>query len=437
MSKLNKLLISTLCLPLLFSCSNEPNYEWITISSTYKFIQSTNNNIVTPFNTVMTLKYFKDYDNMSYSDTFDQELSNLFIDNVIALHKKLDRHHSYYDEDGKTIITNVKTVNDAYATGEEVYCSEELYNLLKLGHQLTLDTNGYFNFYIGGLTSFWDFILESINEDPSNYLTLDPAFNSGQKEIISNYQNAIVSIDEIENIMTFNDDNKSVIFNAVEDKDGLERSQNTSLYRPYITSGGIAKGYATDILKNILHQNNYYQGFINSGSSSITSLSDLDFTEKGYQNMSVVDPRSGSSFNREVAFTIKLYKDYSLSTSGNYTSDKSYYFIDPTTSKKIYRHHIINPLTGEPSLHHASVTLISNTFTNGELDALSTAFVNMPLNEGISFKKTLLELYPNHDLDLIFMDIDPNNALEVTISANENLVDNIIIEAKDCVVSYE
>ena len=438
MIKRKKLLLTTLCLPLLFSCQSTPNYEWITISSTYNYIQTTSNTIVLPFNTVMTLKYFKDYDNKTYSDNFDNDLTNLYVNNVVSLHKKLDRHHNYYDVDGTTIVTNVKTINDSYGTGEEILCSDELYKLLKLGHQLTLDTDGAFNFYLGGLTSYWDYVLEEVSYDLSSYEIHDPLYSESSRAIINSFLESNVTLDEIENIMTFNDDKKSVIFNSIPDKDGYDRSTNTSPYRPLITSGGIAKGYATDILKEVLQQNNYYEGYLNSGSSSITSLSDLTFTEKGYQNIGIVDPRSGGGFIRTAAFSLKLVNEYSLSTSANYTSDRSYKIIDPNTNKYIYRHHIINPVTCEPSVHHASVTVISNTFSNGQLDALSTAFVNLPLDEAVEYKKELLSLYPNHDLDLIFMDLDKNNEdkLIITISSDHITKQDIKIEAKDCVVNY-
>ena len=149
------LLISLLCLPLLFSCNKtkEPNYEWIDISTNSTFIYTTKNAIVFPFNTTMSLRYFKNYDLNTYDENFNKELSTLFLDNVVSLHKKLDRHNYYYVDDNvddslKEIETNVKTINDSYGSGEEIVCSDELYSLLKLGYEMTLLTEGSFNFFI-------------------------------------------------------------------------------------------------------------------------------------------------------------------------------------------------------------------------------------------------------------------------------------------------
>ena len=111
------LLMSLLCLPLLFSCNKikEPNYEWIDISTNSTFIYTTKNAIVFPFNTTMSLRYFKNYDLNTYDENFNKELSTLFLDNVVSLHKKLDRHNYYYVDDNvddslKEIETNVKMI---------------------------------------------------------------------------------------------------------------------------------------------------------------------------------------------------------------------------------------------------------------------------------------------------------------------------------------
>lgn len=430
-SKLSLLLMTSL----LVSCNNSsPTGEWITFSSSTTFITTTKNTVVFPFNTVMSVLYYKEFNNKEISEDFYTNLETLFLDNVVDLHKKVDRHHYYYDKDESTIVTNIKTVNDSYATGEEIFCSEELYNLLKLGHKLTLETNGLFNFYMGQLTSYWDYVLEEVSYDPNMLYELDPYFSSSSQGIVNDLKLSSPTLKDIENIMTFNDENKSVIFNAIEDLEGYERSQNNSQFRPIITSGGIAKGYATDIIKDILVSNGYTKGFINSGSSSITSLSKFDYVEPYYQNMSITDPRTANGFLREVAVTVKLYEDYSLSTSANYTSDKSYYFTTED-NKRIYRHHIINPYTGESSLHHASVTLISNTFTNGELDAFSTAFVNASIEESRTLRETLLSLYPNHDLSYVIMDVDNNDNMQIYIS--NSLKENTEVKGEKITITYE
>lgn len=429
-----RILLSLLCLPLLFSCSPKSDGEWVSFTCN-DFIATINNQYVIPFNTQMKLSYFKK-NNQEYSETFDNNLSSLYKSSVINLHKTLDRHYDYLDDNNRK-VNNVKTINDSYATGEEVLCTDELYDLLKLGYQLTLDTNGYFNFFMGSLTDFWDEILDRVNDfDPID--ELDPLYNKERYNEMIKLKESIPTLDEIKNIFTFNDKTKSVTFKPIEDKDEYDRHHNLSLYRPYITSGGISKGYATDLIKKILLDNGYSDGYLNSGSSSITSLSDFTFTKKGSQTISIADPRV-RGFQREICFSIDVSRDYSLSTSGNYTTGMSYIINNPDTGEKIYRHHIINPYTGECSQEHASVTLISHSFSNGHLDAFSTAFVNMNTEQGLQFRKDIIKKYSKSnnkefDLDVIYIDITKDNNLHITL--NQDFDEEIKFSKKDYVITY-
>lgn len=436
--------LSLLCLPLIFSCSPKKDGEWFSISCNEFIETSEKYNTVIPFNTQMKLSYFKKSDQV-YSDTFEDDLTQLFTSRVIELHKLLDRHYYYFNETKEDYLTNVKIINDSYATGDEIICSDELYNLLKLGYQLTLETNGYFNFFMGNLTTFWDNVLNEIY-DGAFLEDIDPFYNENQKNKLIQLKESTPTIDEVKGLLTFNDEKKSVIFNSLddiyldEDKTIIkyDRKNTVSRFRPYITSGGIAKGYATDLLKELLNSNNYYDGFLNSGSSSLTSLSAFSFTKKGYHTISVVDPRS-KGYQREVCMSLNLYSDYALSTSGNYTNGMSYSFKDQNSNKTIYRHHIINPYTGECSQEHASVTLISNSFNNGQLDALSTAFVNMSTEEGFRFRQDIIDKYSlkykkDYDLNVIYIDIDENNNLNFTL--NESFKDFVKISKKEFKVTY-
>ncbi len=422
-----------LCLPLIFSCSKNDG-KWISFSCN-DFIATSDNHFVIPFNTQMMISYFKK-NNHTYSNNFDDDLFNLYSSSVTKLHKVLDRHYDYLDDQDNP-LTNVKTINDSYGTGEEIICSDELYNLLKLGYNLTIQTNGYFNFFMGNLTDFWDEILTRINNFDS-LEDIDPYFNKDKQDEMIKLKDSTPSIEEINDIFEFNDDKKSVIFNSIPDKGEYDRDNKLSKYRPYITSGGIAKGYATDLIKDILLSNGYTDGYINSGSSSLTSLSDLSFTKKGSQTISVADPRI-KGFQREICLSLTLRENYSLSTSGNYTNGMSYKFTDQT-GKKIYRHHIINPYTGECSQEHASVTLISHSFSNGELDAFSTAFVNMTTEQGLMFRKQIIDEYTNkynqqYDLDLVYIDISDDENLKFTL--NNDFSSEIKFSKKDFVVQYE
>ena len=176
-----------------------------------------------------------------------------------------------------------------------------------------------------------------------------------------------------------------------------------------------------------------FDGFVNAGSSSIASFSAPTFFEKGYQTFNFADPRSGSLL-RTLAVSVKVDFDYGISTSGNY-NNKSYSFKPDDETKRVYRHHIVNPYTGDCSQEHASVTIFSRTFNNAQLDALSTMFVNLPLDQCISFRNELLEKYPSHDLSFIIMDRNDDDSL--TIYIDQELKGISTVKAENCKVIYE
>ena len=100
----------------------------------------------------------------------------------------------------------------------------------------------------------------------------------------------------------------------------------------------------------------------------------------------------------------------------------------------IYRHHIVNPYTGECSQYHASVSLFSSTFSNAELDALSTTFVNLSFEDSLIFKDQLLTKYPNHDLKFIMIDFASDKKLNIYI--DNELKENVEINATNVEVIY-
>lgn len=439
--KLCMLLLTT---TLLFSCSNDKEKQinfgnWFVLTTSNLKVRGTNGSSVDPFGTVMTIRYFQNNEK-DYSSSFKDDLENYYLNRVETLHKEFDRHYYYYEnEETKEKVTSVKTINDSYGSNEEIYCSDELYDLLKLGVSYTLLTNGYYNFFAGELVSFWDTIIKEVCNDGDDALyALDPNYNEAQYSKMINYKDAMPSKDEVKNLLTFNDEHKSVIFNALEDVTNdkgeiLTRSTKNALYRPSITPGGIAKGYATDILKDELVSMGYTDGWLNSGSSSISLLSNPSFEEFGYQKLYFADPRN-SVISRTPAFSFKLFEESNVSTSGNYSFGKSY-SID-VDGKKLYRHHIVNPFTGDCSQFHSSVTITSKTFGSGDLDALSTALVNMSTEEGLSFRETLLKEKEGYDLDIVYIDYDKEDAKKLVITTTSNFNDSFSVDASESRVVY-
>lgn len=407
MKKLKILSCVSVLTLLLFSCASSLSKEgkWLTISVTDK-INAADTSTVSPFGTVMSLRYFIS-DSIKNPSSFEENLSQNFINKVKNYHYQFDRHHYYYaSEDKKSYYVSLKTINDSYGTGKEIFCSKELYELLNEGVDCTFLTSSYFSFFSGRLVDYWDNLFDEINEG-TPYTLLDPLFSKETKKELEKLVYALPSSQEVGDLLSFNDKNNSIIFNALDDIEFngeiLERSKIKSPYRPLITGGAISKGFATKLIQKELYSEGYKYGFLNSGSSSISHISKPNYTTKNYQKITYADPRN-TNFERTAAFSFNIYDKANISTSGNYNLDKFYEFTHE--GKVIRRHHIINPFTGESEQYHQAITLYSKTFDAGKLDAFSTALFSQSQEDIIAFRKEILKKYPKNDLEIIILDLD-------------------------------
>ena len=394
----------------LISCNNDIKGEWknhvVTVASTPTHL----NTFVTPFNTAMQVNCFL---NDKYKDeekeTIFNNVKSIYENEVNRLHVMFDRHY-YYEDEKNNLITNVKTINDSYGTDTPIKCSDELYELLKQGVGFYSLTDGMFNIFTGSLTEYWEEIFVKVYDDNS----WDPYFGEEQKNKLVELVDAIPSnIDEIEQQLIFDDENKTVTFKKCDFNNDI---------RPIISVGGIAKGYATDIIKSTLKQKGYNECYLISGGSSISSVGKPIYTkEAGGQKISVINPAKSTFFSKESAFALKVTEEFSFSTSGNYTENKSYSFED-NEGNRIYRHHIINPFTGYPESYYRSISILTTSFSNLMVDALSTAFMNLNLEDGMKLRNKILELYPDSNLELMYLlqENDDKNAI-CTVHATSNI----------------
>ena len=175
-----KVILPLLLVSVLTSC-NTISGEWRSVVASNADIVTTANTNVDPFNTVMQLSYFLNDD---YVDTNEQTFENvtkIYKETITDLHKKFDRHYYYKNNNEDGLVINVKTINDSFGSGKEIKCSDELYQLLKLGVECYELTNGQFNIFTGSITDYWDDVFgKAYNYEPLD--EIDPHFNEFQKE---------------------------------------------------------------------------------------------------------------------------------------------------------------------------------------------------------------------------------------------------------------
>ena len=141
--------------------------------------------------------------------------------------------------------------------------------------------------------------------------------------------------------------------------------------------GGIAKGYACDLVKDYLQQAGYTYGHFVCGDSSMAILSRPD----GAYNLNLGKPRAGS--NRDSHFSTVSVSGRMLSTSSD---SRHAYLYDG-----VRYCHIIDPRTGYPinmpqhgiQKGAASITLLSASAARS--DAITTALCLMSPHESLRF----------------------------------------------------
>ena len=160
---------------------------------------------------------------------------------------------------------------------------------------------------------------------------------------------------------------------------------NGVAYQAKIDFGAIAKGYATDLVRELMVQEEFRFGFFSCGGSSMALLNGMDHVsidDDLFQfSVRLRKPRPGQ--NHDSAFIAVMTGNTSLSTSGDYDHA---FFIDG-----IRYSHIFDPRTGQPintPLNGAQRGIAAATVfgENGAfVEGLSTGLLIMTLTEAIEF----------------------------------------------------
>lgn len=310
--------------------------------------------------------------NCSKSD-FDRYAS--IVSETFQYYNQLfDQYHSYDD------INNVYTINHS-AYSETVPIDSELQSLIQTAMDFN-EINSNFDCTQGDLLDLW----HSYREEG---LTLNANGKDGE----------LPSDTEIQDALQHGGNDKVIL----QDKT-IQFSDPDSK----IDLGGIAKGYATQKVKERLEEEGCSEGYINAGGNVVL----IGNKDQEPWKIGVKDPDHESSLIEVTSQNPKAFV-----TSGDY---QRYYIAD----NQVYSH-IIDPDTGYPPEYHRSVTVICEDSTLADL--LSTALFCMSLKDGKAF---LSEYYP--EVQAIWIDNISNDAeqpilqtKDYNIYATDNCKDQI------------
>ena len=215
-----------------------------------------------------------------------------------------------------------------------VEVNEEVFQLIKRSQFISKITQGAFDLSYGSIDKrFWNFDM--------NMTSLPDAETAKKSVALINYENIIL------------DENNQTVF--LKNK-GMR-----------IGFGGIGKGYAAEMAKKKLIENNVKNGIVNASGD----LSAWGYQENGQQwTIGVADPNQ-----KKTLFSTFKITDKAVATSGNYEK-----FV--LINNKRYSH-TIDPKTGFPVSGIKSVTIIAD---NAEIaDALATPVTVMGIDVGMDF----------------------------------------------------
>ncbi len=239
----------------------------------------------------------------------------------------------------ETLLTTFSDTSITYKINENagikpIEVDNEVFDLIKRCQFISKITQGAFDISYGSLDKrFWNFDLK---------MTSLPEPETAKKAVaLINYENILL------------DENNKTVF--LKNK-GMR-----------IGFGGIGKGYAAEMAKKKLIENNVLNGIVNASGD----LSAWGFQENGEAwTIGVADPNQRKSIFSTFKITNKA-----VATSGNY---EKFIVID----NKRYSH-TIDPKTGYPISGIKSVTILAD---NAEIaDALATPVTVMGIEVGLNF----------------------------------------------------
>ena len=281
----------------------------------------------------------------------------------------LDKISSLLSQDGEK--SDVKAFNRAQA-GATLKIDAVTYEVLSLAKQAYVDTDGAFNPALALSVDLWGFSTRFNEAD----------YSPSQPYDREDYKTQLPDEEYVEAFLSLSDFSETEIY-AEDDGYYITKSASVAevggvVYTQQLDLSGIGKGYAADVVAEILRKNGFVFGYVDIGASSMSLMKNARKeagAELGKWTVSVLSPTESGKYY------FKAYvKDASLATSGNY---QQYYEIDDRRYS-----HIIDPHTGEPYL---SDVLTASVFgENAALcDAYSTAFCVLGSDKAIELASEL------------------------------------------------
>lgn len=283
--------------------------------------------------------YFSYFDTVSYIYSYAGDSEEQFNENCDGVSAMLEEYHRlfdiYYEYSG---VVNLCTLNKN-AGGEAMVVDEKLIDFLLYAKELYVLTNGEMNVMMGSVLRLWHDCREAASTAPNSAaIPTEDALAEAAKHV----DLSSLEIDEQNLTVRISDPEAS------------------------IDVGALGKGYATEKAAEYLREKGALSYVLNIGGNIRIIGQKPDGS--GWLT-GIKDPKNSDYYAKRI-----MISDVSCVTSGNYER----YF----TVGGVRYHHIIDKDTLMPSLHFASITVI--TPDSALADALSTALFCMSYEDGLA-----------------------------------------------------
>lgn len=296
-------------------------------------------------------------------------------DEILVLGQLFDKYNNYEG------INNLKTINDN-AGIQPVEVDQTLIDLILFAQKYYTITQNTFNISMGSVLEVW----HNYRDEGKLLNSADPA-QYGRVPTLEELQiaNECVSWDFIE----VNDENNTVYIN----------NPCASL-----DVGGIAKGFAADIVVEKLIEAGLETAIINIGDSSIITIGTKPNGDEW--GVGIAQPKKNVLIADSSVDTLYFEGSIHISTSGD---NQNYYIAEDNVTY----HHLIDPSTLYPVVTHLHSVTIATSLSAAAAEALSKAMFILPYDEALKLLNKLKAENPNDVIDAVWvyeLDQAPSNA---------------------------
>ena len=266
---------------------------------------------------------------------------------------------------------NKQSVISKINRNESVKADKMFTDVFTLAEKISEETDGAFDITVAPLVNAWGF---------------------GFKNDVQPTKHTIDSLKQL------------IGYNKVSLKDGIVRKDDD---RIMLDCSAIAKGYACDVVADLLHDKGVDNFMVEIGGEIVThGINDKRLPWK----IGVTKPVDDSLNTNQELQTVLNVTNKAMATSGNY---RNFYY----KNGKKYAH-TIDPKTGRPVQHNIlSATVLADDCASA--DAYATAFMVMGLDKA----KAVLDKHPELMAYFIYSDDNGDNAVWYSPSLRDKITE--------------